>query len=274
MPDVASLEPRIYAILMAPAVDLNSISAKRVRAQLRANDPELGDDWVRANKEEIDKLTAAVFERVRSGGGEKASESPSPPSPVASPAPAPAKAVTTSSKGGASKKKSPEEAADAEYARKLASELNGHKTRGGSAGAQTTKKKAGNGKRKAKKSAEEIQESDEEDEEPAKKTKKKRKTAGAEDEDGGTKKRGGGFQKEYALSSAMAEFTGAQALSRPQIVKKLWDHIKANNLQNPADKREILCDDAMQQVFGVNRINMFQMNKMVSNHVFEPQEST
>ncbi|KAG9075339.1 hypothetical protein FS749_013011, partial [Ceratobasidium sp. UAMH 11750] len=154
-----------------------------------------------------------------------------------------------------------------------ASELNGHKTRAGSAGAQTTKKK-----RKATKSAEEIHESAGEDEgdggAPAKKAKKKRKAAKAEDEDGTPKKRGGGFQKEYALSPAMAEFTGASALSRPQIVKKMWDHIKANNLQNPADKREILCDDAMQQVFGVNRINMFQMNKLISNHVFEPQEST
>ncbi|KAG9090809.1 hypothetical protein FRC07_012015 [Ceratobasidium sp. 392] len=260
MPDIASLEPRIYAILTAPAVDLNSISAKRVRAQLRANDPNLGDDWVRANKEPIDKLIAAVFERVRSGEGAQQSKSPSPPSPpaVASPEPEPVKPAATNTK----KKKSPEEEADAEYARRLASELNGHKTRAGSTGAQTTKKKTGNGKRKAKKSAEEIEESDEE-EEPAKKTKKKRKTAN-DDEDGGGKKRGGGFQKEYALSPAMAAFTGVQALSRPQIVKKMWDHIKANNLQNPADKREILCDDAMQQVFGVNRINMFQMNKMIS----------
>ncbi|KAG8737950.1 hypothetical protein FRC10_007464 [Ceratobasidium sp. 414] len=257
MPDVASLEPQILAILTAPAVDLNSISAKRVRAQLRANDPELGDDWVRAHKEEIDQLTAAVFERVRSGEEGKPSESPSPP--VASPPPA--KAAATTAKGGAGKKRSAEEEADAEYARKVASELNGHKTRG----VQTTKRK-----RKATKSAEEIHESDAEGDEggnaPAKKVKakKKRKTAKAEDEDGTPKKRGGGFQKEYALSSAMAEFTGTSALSRPQIVKKMWDHIKANNLQNPADKREILCDDAMQRVFGVNRINMFQMNKLIS----------
>ncbi|QRV84408.1 Upstream activation factor subunit spp27 [Ceratobasidium sp. AG-Ba] len=272
MPDVASLEPKIYAILTAPAVDLDSISAKRVRAQLRANDPELGDDWVRANKEEIDKLTAAVFERVRAE--ENAQESRSPSSPPAS-SPPPAKSAPTS-KGTTTKKKTAEEEADAEYARRLASELNGHKTRAGSAGA-TTKKKAATGKRKAKKSAEEIEESDEDGEgggAPAKKAKKKRKTmTNANDEDGSTKKRGGGFQKEYALSPAMAEFTGTQALSRPQIVKKMWDHIKANNLQNPQDKREILCDDAMQRVFGVNKINMFQMNKLISNHVFEPQES-
>lgn len=53
-------------------------------------------------------------------------------------------------------------------------------------------------------------------------------------------------------------------LSRPQVVKKLWDHIKANNLQDPQDKREILCDQSMQQLFGVTRLNMFKMNKLIS----------
>ena len=50
-------------------------------------------------------------------------------------------------------------------------------------------------------------------------------------------------------------------MSRPQVVKQIWVHIKKYNLQNPSDKREILCDDKMKAVFGVDKINMFKMNK-------------
>jgi upstream activation factor subunit UAF30 len=45
------------------------------------------------------------------------------------------------------------------------------------------------------------------------------------------------------------------------VVKKLWEHIKADDLQNPANKREILCDSQMRAVFAVDRIDMMQMNK-------------
>ncbi|KAF8599932.1 SWIB-domain-containing protein [Ceratobasidium sp. AG-I] len=265
MPDVSSLERQIRAILTAPAVDLNTVSAKRVRAQLKHDNPELGDDWVRQNKEAIDQIIASVFDRVRAG------ETEAPPAASPAPSPSPSPPVTTVV---GKRKRSVEEDADAEYARRLASQLNGHKTRAGSAGAGASKKATG--KRKQKKSAEKIEESDEDDEEevsskPAKKPKKKKKAAVENNEDGTPKKRGG-FQKEYSLSPALAEFTGVQALSRPQVVKKLWDHIKANNLQDPQDKREILCDDSMQQLFGVNRLNMFKMNKMISDHVFDKQE--
>lgn len=189
MRDVSSLEPQIFAILTAPAVDLNTVSAKRVRAQLKQNNPDLGDEWVRQNKESIDQIIASVFDRVRAGEGEApAAASPSPSPPV----------TTTVGK----RKRSVEEDADAEYARRLASELNGHKTRAGSAGAGASKKATG-GKRKQKKSAEKIQESDEDDEEevaskPVKKPKKKRKAAAENNEDGTPKKKGG-FQKEFAL---------------------------------------------------------------------------
>lgn len=190
MPDVSSLEPQIRAILTAPAVDLTTVSAKRVRAQLKQDNPELGDDWVRQNKEAIDQIIANVFDRVRAGeigtSSAAASASPSPP-------------VTTAP---GKRKRSVEEDADAEYARRLASELNGHKTRAGSAGAGASKKATG-GKKKQKKSAEKIEDSDEDDTEepeskPVKKPKKKKKKAVENDEDGSPKKKGG-FQKEYSL---------------------------------------------------------------------------
>lgn len=57
-------------------------------------------------------------------------------------------------------------------------------------------------------------------------------------------------------------------LSRPQVVKKLWEHIKGNDLQDPENKRQILCDDKMQAIFKVPKVDMFQMNKMIGSHLY------
>jgi upstream activation factor subunit UAF30 len=52
-------------------------------------------------------------------------------------------------------------------------------------------------------------------------------------------------------------------LSRPQVVKQLWVYIKDRELQNPDNRREILCDPSLKAVFGVEKINMFKMNKVL-----------
>lgn len=57
------------------------------------------------------------------------------------------------------------------------------------------------------------------------------------------------------------------------MVKKVWDYIKAHDLQNPNDKREILCenDDKMRDVFG-KKTTMFRMNKTLSEHLYKDDE--
>lgn len=52
-------------------------------------------------------------------------------------------------------------------------------------------------------------------------------------------------------------------MSRPQVVKHIWDYIKEKGLQNPADRREIICDERMKLIFGMDKIGMFKMNKML-----------
>ncbi|KAF3762799.1 hypothetical protein M406DRAFT_108037 [Cryphonectria parasitica EP155] len=86
------------------------------------------------------------------------------------------------------------------------------------------------------------------------------------------RKAGGGFQKEFNLSYALSELVGMERLSRPQVVKKLWEHIKANDLQEPTDKRQIRCDERMQAVFKQSSVNMFQMNKLIGNHLYPIEE--
>lgn len=94
------------------------------------------------------------------------------------------------------------------------------------------------------------------------------------EDSGTTKKRkaGGGFQKEFNLSFPLQEIVGAERLSRPQVVKKLWEHIKANDLQEPTDKRQIRCDDKMQAVFKQTTVNMFSMNKLLGSQLYPLDE--
>ncbi|KAI9883484.1 MAG: hypothetical protein M1823_004753 [Watsoniomyces obsoletus] len=83
--------------------------------------------------------------------------------------------------------------------------------------------------------------------------------------------RSGGFHKPLTLSAPLAAIVGATTLSRPETVKRIWDHVKANDLQDPQDKRQIRCDDALKCVFKQDRIHMFTMNKVLSKHFFTPE---
>ncbi|RMZ81936.1 hypothetical protein DV737_g2302, partial [Chaetothyriales sp. CBS 132003] len=61
-------------------------------------------------------------------------------------------------------------------------------------------------------------------------------------------------------------------LSRPEVTKQLWNHIKAHSLQDQSDKRYILCDSAMRDVFKTDRVHMFQMTKIANQHMYNPEE--
>ena len=76
-----------------------------------------------------------------------------------------------------------------------------------------------------------------------------------------------GLQRPVTPSKELAAITGSAALPRSQVVSKIWDHIKKNNLQNPQNKREIVADDKLRAVFGKDRVSMFEMNKHLSRHL-------
>jgi len=97
---------------------------------------------------------------------------------------------------------------------------------------------------------------------------KKRKTAGH----GSTekKKRKAGSQPPYRLSESLQAVVGADILPRPQVVSKIWEYIKARDLQNPSDKRQIICDDVLKKVMGgKSTVTMFNMNQFITHHLIE-----
>uniref|UniRef100_A0A7S3V4K7 DM2 domain-containing protein n=1 Tax=Chaetoceros debilis TaxID=122233 RepID=A0A7S3V4K7_9STRA len=84
------------------------------------------------------------------------------------------------------------------------------------------------------------------------------------------KKRKPSNQPPWRLSQDLIAVVQKEILSRPQVTKALWVYIKENDLQNPEDKREILCDEMLKKVMGDNdRVTMFSMNKHITQHLVE-----
>ena len=89
-----------------------------------------------------------------------------------------------------------------------------------------------------------------------------------EDKKKPAKKKATGLTVVKDISAEMAAFLGTETrLARTEVVKGLWAYIKANNLQNPEDKREIILDDKMKSLFHCDKITMFTLNKYVSSHI-------
>ncbi|CAA3000881.1 eukaryotic translation initiation factor 5B [Olea europaea subsp. europaea] len=114
------------------------------------------------------------------------------------------------------------------------------------------------------------QEEEEEEEETGEDSGSNNKRSNKMDKD--VKKRGG-FTKPCALSPQLQELLGVPELARTEVVKKLWVYIREKNLQNPKNKRKILCDEALHGIFRVRSIDMFQMNKALSKHIWPLDEA-
>ena len=80
-------------------------------------------------------------------------------------------------------------------------------------------------------------------------------------------KRAEGLNKPMRASKELAAIVGDEALPRTQVVAKVWEHIKANDLQDPADKRNILADDKLRAVFGRDSCSMFEMQRLLTPHL-------
>jgi chromatin remodeling complex protein RSC6 len=76
------------------------------------------------------------------------------------------------------------------------------------------------------------------------------------------------FMKALQPDAALAAVVGNKPLPRTEVVKKLWDYIKKNGLQDKKNKRNINADDALKAVFnGKSQVSMFEMTKLVSGHL-------
>jgi DNA topoisomerase-3 len=68
-------------------------------------------------------------------------------------------------------------------------------------------------------------------------------------------------------SAALMAVIGDGTYARTEVVKKIWDYIKANNLQDPADKRSIKADGKLKEVFGKDSATMFELAGIIGKHL-------
>jgi chromatin remodeling complex protein RSC6 len=75
------------------------------------------------------------------------------------------------------------------------------------------------------------------------------------------------LQKPVTLSAALEAVVGAGPMTRAQVTSKIWEYIKAHNLQDANDKRQINPDAKLGAVIGNDQISMFKMTAAVSKHL-------
>jgi len=93
---------------------------------------------------------------------------------------------------------------------------------------------------------------------PAKKKAAKKKSA---------RKPNAAFMRALTPSATLGNVIGASAVPRTEAVKKIWDYIKKNGLQDKANRRMINADDKLRPLFGKAQVSMFDLAKILSKHL-------
>jgi len=74
------------------------------------------------------------------------------------------------------------------------------------------------------------------------------------------------MNRAVSLSPELASVVGAPALSRPEVMRRLWAHFRDRGLLNPDDKREVLFDAKLQEMFGTASTKMFEIHSLLTPH--------
>ena len=75
------------------------------------------------------------------------------------------------------------------------------------------------------------------------------------------------FMAPLTPSNTLAEVIGSKPVPRTEVVKKIWEYIKKNNLQDQQNKRMINADEKLKPLFEKNQISMFDLAKIVNKHL-------
>jgi upstream activation factor subunit UAF30 len=75
------------------------------------------------------------------------------------------------------------------------------------------------------------------------------------------------FMAPLTPDTTLGEVIGSKPLPRTEIIKKIWEYIKKNNLQDKTNKRMINADAKLKPLFGKAQISMFELAKVVNSHI-------
>ena len=90
---------------------------------------------------------------------------------------------------------------------------------------------------------------------PAKKAAAKKRTPNA------------AFMKAMTPSPSLAAIIGDKPVPRTEVTKKVWEYIKKNNLQDSAKRTMINADAKLKEIFRKGQVSMFEMTKLINNHL-------
>ncbi|XP_074308756.1 uncharacterized protein LOC141643474 isoform X2 [Silene latifolia] len=118
-----------------------------------------------------------------------------------------------------------------------------------------------------------LKQEEEEDVKPLKKYKPRKQGREADNcEDGTQEKRQrkvlSGFLAPLPLSDTLIRFlgTGETALTRPEVIKRVWKYIKNNRLQDPLSRKTILCDEKLKELLNLDSFHGFTVSKLLTPH--------
>ncbi|KAH9456252.1 hypothetical protein MJO28_006294 [Puccinia striiformis f. sp. tritici] len=280
-----NLSNHVRSYLTGPEVDLQTVSAKQIRKKLATIFPDLD---IKALRSEIDEISIPIFHEIKESleGNVKPTvqelslnNQPAPtshpdqqdikPTTTTPSSSLPALALPPRGKPGVVKtevkpiipKSTPNKPAPVST-----NTRSGHTPNNGKSSSTSAKSKK-------RKSAAYVDTDDEEEGTSSTTSRKdgapKRTRIPKEGDGPGSNK---GIHLELHCSSVLSDVIGVQMSSRPQVVKKIWEYIKSNELQNPKDRRQILCDEPLKKIFNQNSVNMFTMNKLLGDHLWKPDE--
>ncbi len=102
------------------------------------------------------------------------------------------------------------------------------------------------------------------------KGKGKKKAPAKKGKKGGKKvKAPAAFTKKLEVDDELFDVIGVRKCTRAQIIKKIWDYVKKNKLQDPNDGRYIIPDDKLSKITGNKgkRMNGFTMAGFINSHL-------
>ncbi|KAF8021017.1 hypothetical protein BT93_G1431 [Corymbia citriodora subsp. variegata] len=76
-----------------------------------------------------------------------------------------------------------------------------------------------------------------------------------------------GITKPRPVSPEMQAVVGVPEIPRTQALKQIWAYIKENNLQDPENKKVIICDEKLKKIFGgKDRVGFLEIAGLISPH--------
>ncbi|XP_010432435.1 PREDICTED: upstream activation factor subunit UAF30-like [Camelina sativa] len=76
-----------------------------------------------------------------------------------------------------------------------------------------------------------------------------------------------GIMKPRPVTQEMQDIVGVPEIPRTQALKRIWAYIKEHDLQDPQNKRDILCDEKLKKIFeGKERVGFLEIAKLIGPH--------